>query len=58
MTVKAGTIWWAGDDVYFVVIDVIELEGHTWVHYRNKKTGQEYNCYQESFVARFRHLPE
>lgn len=40
MTVKAGTTWRGGDDVYFVVINVIELDGHIWIHYRNKKPGK------------------
>jgi hypothetical protein len=25
----------------------------TWVHYRNVKTGQEYNCLYDAFMARF-----
>lgn len=62
--VKEGSLWWSGDDKRFRVISVSEAEGHTWVHYRNELKGfnqssaQEYSCYIESFVERFRKLPE
>ena len=49
---------WSGGDKVFVVLYVIEVDGHIWVHYRDDKTNQEYNCYQESFLSRFRPLPE
>lgn len=51
---------WAGvsDRERFHVVDTIELEGHTWVHYINETTAQEYSCYVESFLQRFRELPE
>ena len=53
--VKAGTRWRCSNNKLFVVLDVVELEGHTWVHYRNEdnKEPSQYSCYQESFVARF-----
>ncbi len=61
MKVKEGSRW-SGDgssrDV-FVVIHVIEQEGHTWVHYRRDSgTPDEFSCYEESFVSRFTQLPE
>lgn len=58
--VKQGSRWVGNDDKIFHVIDVIDLEGHTWVHYilEDKKTPKEYSCYLESFVSRFRQLPE
>jgi hypothetical protein len=60
--IKDGTMW-QGSDKKFVVLHTIELEGHTWVHYRSEKaeengTPREYSCYQESFLSRFRLLPE
>lgn len=64
MQVKAGTLWWAGNNNKFRVISVTEQEGRTWVHYRNEpkslndKKLTEYSCYVESFVERFRQLPE
>jgi len=55
--IKPLTRWHSGDKV-FVVLYVIETDGNTWVHYREEKTAQEYNCHQESFLSRFRPLPE
>ena len=61
--IKDGTIWHSIDKK-FVVLHTIELEGHTWVHYREhnpKKSTlecKEYSCYQESFLERFSPLPE
>lgn len=59
--VTVGSRWWAGDNQRFVVIDVVTIEGHTWVHYRddkNKENPREYSCYLESFLSRFSGLPE
>ena len=33
-------------------------ESDPWVDYVNTKTGQEYSCRQEAFLARFSQLPE
>jgi hypothetical protein len=61
---KVGSRWYA-DDIrqVFHVLHTIELEGHTWVHYIKDKTTdineiREYSCYLESFLTRFRALPE
>jgi hypothetical protein len=56
--VTIGSQWWAGNDEKFTVIDVITIEGYTWVHYRNndKENVKEYSCYLESFLSRFREL--
>ncbi len=58
--VKEGTTWWAGEAKKFVVLAVVEQEGHTWVYYRdeNGSPPREYSCYQESFLQRFSQLPE
>lgn len=62
--VKVGSIWRTAEDKRFMVINVVEAEGHTWVHYRehsNKKPAvesKEYSCYVESFVERFSESPE
>jgi hypothetical protein len=58
MKVTEGSKWTGGNGEVFIVIYVIEKEGNTWVHYRNNKTGQEYNCYRESFLHRFYPLPD
>ena len=64
MQIKVGSVWWAGDRKRFRVLSVEDMQGHTWVHYRNEpesfsdKNLKEYSCYAESFVNRFRQLPE
>jgi len=65
VTVKEGSIWWAGDSKKFRVISVVEAAGHIWVHYREEPQRwkpanelKEFSCYQESFVQRFSPLPE
>ena len=61
--VKVGSKWTGtGDNNKFHVIHVIEIEGHTWVHYIKENapedSNREYSCYLESFLQRFRPLPE
>ena len=56
MNIKQGSRWTGGDRKVFTVISVVELEGHTWVHYRDDT--KEYSCYQESFLSRFTPLPD
>jgi hypothetical protein len=51
---KPGTKWVSSSDYkIFRILSVVELEGHTWVHYIQETTGQEYSCYLESFLSRF-----
>lgn len=51
--IKLDSIWRSSDSTEFVVISVTECQdGHTWVHYRNAQ-GQEFSCYEESFLQRF-----
>jgi hypothetical protein len=60
--VKVGSKWVGNENNIFRVIHVIELEGHTWIHYiKNnapEESTREYSCYEESFLSRFRSLPE
>lgn len=60
--IKPGTKWWTGEGKVFQIINVVEVDGHTWVYYRNTKQFneeyQEYSCYLESFLQRFNPLPE
>lgn len=65
MTVKEGSLWWAGDQKKFRVISVVEADGHTWVYYREEPRRwapiselKEFSCYLESFTQRFQALPE
>ena len=56
--VKVGSKWVGNGDNIFRVIHVIELEGHTWIHYIKENAPEdstrEYSCYLESFLLRFR----
>jgi hypothetical protein len=62
--VKVGSIWRSAEDRQFMVIGVVEAEGHTWIHYREHAAKKpviecrEYSCYEESFVTRFSESPE
>ena len=53
MKIETGQIW---EDIgnKFRVIEVGSIDDHTWIHYKNQQTGQEYSCYQESFESRFK----
>jgi hypothetical protein len=52
--VGSGEIWEAGVREYFRVIDVVDLENKTWVHYMRLKDNPEYSCLKESFIHRFK----
>ena len=62
--IKEGSKWVGNDDRVFRVMHTIELDGHTWVHYREDSVKKptleckEYSCYLDSFTARFRSIPE
>jgi hypothetical protein len=60
--VREGSKWMGNANDRFHVIHVIELEGHTWVHYIKENapegSNREYSCYMESFLQRFRSIPE
>jgi len=57
-TVKEGSVWEGSDRKQFLVLHTIEKDNHVWVHYRQngKDNNQEYSCYVESFVNRFREV--
>jgi hypothetical protein len=50
--IKENTVWLGHDHSEFLVLHLIELDGHRWVHYRDNQ-GKEYSCYEEAFVQRF-----
>lgn len=67
MIVKEGSLWEGSNSQKFRVIHVIDIHDHTWVHYRKDKVvidpedpdnSKEYSCYLESFITRFRQVPE
>lgn len=59
--VKVGSKWVGNGNDKFRVLHVIELEGHTWIHYIKDNATEdfvrEYSCYEESFLSRFRETP-
>lgn len=61
--VKEGSKWTStSHNDKFHVIHVVEIEGNTWVHYIKENapedSNREYSCYLESFLQRFRPIPE
>jgi len=60
--VTEGSRWAGLDRDTFHVIHVIEIDGHTWVHYIKENSpehsNREYSCYIESFLQRFRRIIE
>ena len=58
--IKAGSKWSGNEENIFRVIQVVELDGHTWIHYIKENAteeNREYSCYEESFLSRFRESP-
>lgn len=60
--ITMGSRWSGDNDKTFVVIGIMMIEGKSWVHYRSEKPKDgmpsEFSCYEESFLSRFRRLPE
>ena len=56
--VVAGSFWASANGQEFVVLSIAEQDGNTWVHYRrnDRKDPQEYSCFVESFVQRYRRI--
>ena len=57
---KDGSVWSGTEGQIFRVLHTVELEGHIWVHYcsEGRESPQEYSCYLESFLQRFREQPK
>ena len=59
--IKEGSKWSSATGQEFRVLNVVELEGHTWVYYIKEHAPEddirEYSCYIESFLDRFREQP-
>ena len=53
MKVEKGQVWSSINRTEFRVLEIVDVEDNTWVHYINTKTGQEHSCYKDSFLARF-----
>ncbi len=60
--IKIGSRWNSSDSKVFTVIGTMIIEGKTWVYYRSENpkdhTPSEFSCFEESFLTRFRPLPE
>ena len=55
MQFKTGDTWWSSNSKKFVIIHEVEVDGNTWIHYRDEKGDppKEYSCFKESFLQRF-----
>lgn len=51
--VNMGEKWRSSDLETFRVIDVVELENQTWIHYMRIRDNIEYSCLEESFIHKF-----
>lgn len=51
--VSPSSNWYDGSGQTFTVLHRVVLDGKTWIHYRNQQ-GQEFSCYEEAFLLRFR----
>lgn len=60
--IVSGSKWCSAEGTVFVVIQTAEIENKNWVHYRlmyqKPHLPEEFSCYEESFLSRFRQLPE
>jgi hypothetical protein len=60
--IKNGSKWSGPDGAVFIVISTVTVDGKDWVYYRtqNPRDHQppEFSCFEESFLTRFRPLPE
>ena len=59
INLEKNTVWTDGQGQKFQVLDVVDIDGKTWVHYINRtgSNSKEYSCYAESFVSRFIPIP-
>jgi hypothetical protein len=60
MNIERGSRW-QGQDHFFRVIDIVDIDGQLWVHYIKENStddvNREYSCFVESFLSRFREAP-
>jgi len=56
--IKVGTVWQGNEGKKFQVTEIAEEKNNTWIHYKNMKTEQTFNCYIEAFLSRFNKVPE
>ena len=46
--------WTGSDSTEFKIEKLEHKDTGVWVYYQNVKTGQQYNCLVEAFMARFK----
>jgi hypothetical protein len=46
--------WMGGELTEFKIEKLEHRDTGVWVYYQNAKTGQQYNCLVEAFIARFK----
>ncbi len=51
--IDTGEKWRSSDFELFRVIDTVNIEGQTWIHYMRVRDSLEYSCLEESFIHRF-----
>jgi len=60
--IKMGSKWTSSDGKIFIVLGTVDLEGKRWVYYRSETSEahlpNEFSCFEESFLARFRPVVE
>jgi hypothetical protein len=52
MQLSLNSHWIAGDGQTFRIVELGDGD-NAWVHYVNIRTGQDYACLAEAFLARF-----
>lgn len=60
--IKNGSKWSGADGTIMIVLGTMIVEGKDWVYYRLEKPKDhmpnEFSCFRESFLDRFRPLPD
>lgn len=60
--IKNGSRWTGTEGTVFIVIGTVIVEGKNWIYYRLEKPQDhlpsEFSCFEESFLHRFRQIPE
>lgn len=58
--VKEGTRWVSPEGNTFHVVHRLEIDGNVWIHYEQDNCNEcrEFSCYEDSFLLRFRMIPE
>jgi hypothetical protein len=60
MIIKEGSRWAGSDHKVFVILSEVYTDDAVWIYYREEKGSppKEYSCFKDSFLSRFKELPE